>query len=48
MRLRDTIIRLRRERDRLREGLRRLRDQDYDRGYSPEAYADALLSGDEP
>jgi hypothetical protein len=33
---------------RLREGLRRLRDQDYDRGYSPEAYADALLSGNEP
>jgi hypothetical protein len=36
------------EGDRLREGLRRLKDQDYDAGYTPESYAEAILSGDEP
>jgi hypothetical protein len=36
------------ELDRYREGLSRLKKQDFDRGYSPEDYAEAVLSGDEP
>ncbi len=38
----------RKENGRLREGLRVLRNQDYDSGYTAESYADAILSGDEP
>lgn len=34
--------------DRLREGLRRLKNQDYDSGYTAESYAEAILSADEP
>jgi hypothetical protein len=34
--------------ERLRDGLRRIKDQDYDMDYSPEGYADAVLTGDEP
>jgi hypothetical protein len=46
---RETIIqRVRRDRDRLREGIRRIRDQNYDSGYSAETYAAAILSGHEP
>lgn len=33
---------------RLRDGLRRLKNQDYDSGYTAEEYADAMLSGHEP
>ena len=34
--------------ERLRAGLRRLSEQDYDAGYSPEDYARAVLDGHEP
>jgi hypothetical protein len=33
---------------RLKSGLRRLSEQDYDAGYSPEDYARAVLDGYEP
>lgn len=36
------------ENERLRAGLHRLAAQDYDRGYSPEDYAQAVLDGHEP
>lgn len=34
--------------ERLSEGLRRLKNQDYDSGYTAEDYADAVVSGHEP
>lgn len=34
--------------ERMAEGLRRLKNQDYDAGYSAEGYAEAILDGDEP
>jgi hypothetical protein len=42
------IIKALREIERLRDGLRRIKDQDYDMDYSPEGYADAVLTGHEP
>jgi hypothetical protein len=39
---------VRQENDRLKEGFRRLVNQDYDSGYTAESYADAVLSGWEP
>lgn len=36
------------ENGRLREGLRRLVNLDYDSGYTAESYAEAILSGFEP
>lgn len=47
-RLMSEKTRLQVELDRLREGLRRIKDRDYDRGYDPEDYAEAVLNGDEP
>jgi hypothetical protein len=36
------------DRDRLQVGLRMLATEEYDAGYSPQDYARAVLSGDEP
>jgi hypothetical protein len=36
------------ELERLREGLRRLKDHDYDMRYTPASYAEAILLGHEP
>ena len=47
-RMSTEIVRLKAELERLRAGLRMLVTQEYDAGYSPEGYAEAVLSGHEP
>ena len=47
-RLLGLCLRDRAEVERLQEGLRMLAKQEYDAGYTPEEYADAILSGHEP
>ncbi len=44
----DELTLLRAENERLRDGLQRIKDQNYDAGYSAEDYADAVLTGHEP
>lgn len=45
---RDRIADKNAEIARLREGLRRIKELDYDAGYSADEYADAVLNGHEP
>ena len=46
--LRDHLVEVASANRHFRDGLRRIKDRDYDMDYSPEAYADAVLSGHEP
>jgi dTDP-glucose pyrophosphorylase len=46
--LHQHVIQAADEIERLRAGLRMLVTQEYDAGWSPEGYADAVLSGHEP
>lgn len=44
----DVIREARAEIERLKAGLQMLAKQEYDAGYTPEGFAEAILSGDEP